>query len=137
MERRLKIYAAVRRQPAALQGKGQRGRAEPSRAEPILAGADRAGLTAPHRTGPLYLQLHLPAMTRTFKEEENVACECASLVPRRRRRGRRRKRRRRKSGFSLGMLGQLPPPPPPPSPLPPPPLPLTHSHTHHPASPPK
>lgn len=54
-------------------GEGQRGRGEPSRAEPVLAGAGRAVHTAPHRTGPLYSQLHLPAMTRTLKEEENWA----------------------------------------------------------------
>lgn len=52
---------------AASQQTAGRGTTGPSRALPIPAGAGRAGLTAPHRTGPLYSQLHLPAMTRTLK----------------------------------------------------------------------
>ncbi len=62
------MYAVICRQPAAC---GERDNGdEPSRAQPILAVAGRTGLTAPHQTGPLYSQLHLPAMTRTLKEED-------------------------------------------------------------------
>jgi len=45
-----------------------------SRAQPIPAGADQA---APHRTGRHYSRMHLPAETRTLKEEGDVACQCA------------------------------------------------------------
>lgn len=65
------MYAVFCRQPAA-RGCGERDSgADPKLAQPILAGVGRAGLTAPHRKRPLYSQLHLPAMTRTLKEEEN------------------------------------------------------------------
>ncbi|KAK9525313.1 hypothetical protein VZT92_016035 [Zoarces viviparus] len=66
--------SADNQQPLAGRETAGPGRAEPSRAQPILVGADRA----PHRTGLHYLQLHLPAITRTLKEEEDVACQCAS-----------------------------------------------------------
>lgn len=51
--------------------------AEPDRTLPMSTGLGRAGQTAPHRTGPLCSPLHLPAVTRTLKEEENVARACA------------------------------------------------------------
>lgn len=67
------MYAVIRRQPAVCGGEGIGGERARERegSEPSTADPGRAGLTAPHLTGPLYSQLHLPAMIRTLKRGGN------------------------------------------------------------------